>query len=247
MRHAFGTVLLCVLAVSAGCAAIVGDDDAEPPGIEDGELVDGERLFSAHAAAVIDDGVEWESNTTATDRFDGEFTEVRLQQRVTVDSGGEPYFTQELRSGFTSSRLLGWGTVDERFLLAESPGTDPQVDEREPLDDSTLAGQSPLSGPLSAPHEVMETETQDDRTILTLSSTGQPENSAALLPGDAESIETYGSTIVVDDDGRIHDLEVELTYTLDGETFTLTRSYEIRSLGDQTIDRPEWAESSDDG
>ena len=241
MRRGFAAVGVCLLLVLSGCSFLPGGADAtDAPGIEDGELADGGDLLDAHVTALTASGYSHEVTVNQTRMRDGEPAESTQRQRMRVAPEATEYERQLIYGGQVSSRIVAWGNDSVEYLRIEQ-GDDVEYRRSSPEPVDAMTGAAILEPHLSAPFEVVDTETVDDRTLVTLEATGTPSDELAF-PRQAENVERYEARLVVDTEGRIHSLEASADYELDGEPADYDLSYELTSTGDPGVQRPAWVD-----
>lgn len=257
MRRATTLLALCLLFAVAGCAALSGGNGVgtgeEPPGVEDGQLVDAEALADAHVEAMNESGFSHESSLDRTRTVDGEPTETSLTQRTSVAPGATAY-TYRVRSlGAVSWRSHVWGNETVEYSRGDWGGMR-QTGSGPPADARTLAGVELLEPHLTAPYEVVETreadggdDTETDGGTLTVLEASDRPTSDEGFPDEATDVRNYDATLVVDRDGRIRSLEVTAEYDIEGEPADYRLSYEVTDVGDPGVTRPFWVDDVEPG
>jgi hypothetical protein len=239
MRRGFAAVGLCLLLLLSGCSFLSGGNDAgQTPGVEDGELADGDALIEAHVTALTASGYTHEVTVNQTRTRDSERVENVQRQRMRVAPEATEYERQLIYGGAVSSRIVAWGNDSVEYLRIER-GDNVEYRRSSPGSAEAMTGARIIEPHLSAPFEVVDTETDDDRTLVTLEATGPPSNDRAF-PQAAEDVERYEARLVVDADGRIHRLEASADYVLEGEAADYDLTYELTGTGDPGVQRPQW-------
>jgi hypothetical protein len=77
--------------------------------------------------------------------------------------------------------------------------------------------------------------------LLTLESTGTPESDSAFPP-NVTNIRNYEAELVVDGDGRIRSLSVDVAYDVDGQTADYQFDFELTAMEDLGVERPSWVD-----
>lgn len=248
MKRAYGAIALCLLLALAGCSALPGASSPAseaPPGVEDEQLNNSTVLLDAHVEAVTESGYSHEVNLSQRRTVDGQTVTVERRQRTTVEADAAEYRYQLINNGRANSRFIVWGNETVEYQRIEAGGRDPQYRRGEPTAAESLAGQPLLEPHLSAPYEVAGTEESNGTTLTTLSATDRPESDAAF-PRNATNIREYESELVVDGDGRIRSLSVDVTYDLDGEPADYEFTFELAAGESPDVERPAWVESLED-
>jgi hypothetical protein len=242
MQRAYAAVALCLLLTLAGCPALPGSSGADaPPGVEDETLVNGTELLDAHVGAVTETGYQHEVNLTQSTTADGENITTERRQRTTVAANATEYQYQLINSGRSNARFIVWGNETVEYQRIEAGGRDPQYRRGESTGAESLAGKPLLEPHLSAPYDVVETEEANGTTLLTLESTGTPESDSAFPP-NVTNIRNYEAELVVDGDGRIRSLSVDVAYDVDGQTADYQFNFELTAMEDLGVERPSWVD-----
>lgn len=245
MKRAYAAIALCLLLSLAGCSALPGASSSAseaPPGVEDEQLTNSTALLDAHVEAVTASGYSHEVNLTQSRTADGERVTSERRQRTAVEADAAEYRYQLINNGRANSRFIVWGNETVEYQRIEAGGRDPQYRRGEPTASESLAGQPLLEPHLSAPYEVVDTTESNGTTLTTLSATDRPESEAAF-PRNATNIREYDSELVVDGDGRIRALSVDVTYDLDGESADYQFTFELTASEDPDVERPAWVDS----
>ena len=252
MREGIAAVLLCVLAVSAGCSALPGGPggSAAPeavPGVEDGHLANETALLDAHVENVTETGYAQEIRSNLTDIYQGETIELSQRQRTRVAAGATEYRTQLVSNGGVATRVITWGNESIAVRRGETGGGEPQYQTIEPQDPETLAGRSLLENRLSSEFEVASVEEREDAPdVVTLEVTEIPENNTVFSQQEeVENVREFEARIAVDTRGRIHSYAAAAIYDIGGETAEYEYTFRMTTFEDPGVERPEWAQESD--
>lgn len=252
MRRAIGVLGLCLLLSIAGCEALSGGNGVgpgeEPPGVEDGQLVDAGALSDAHIEAMNESGFSHEFSLDQTRTVDGEPTETYQGHRTSVAPGASEYTYQLVHRGEVSSRLFYWGNETVEYSRGNWGGMR-QTGSGPPADVRTLTGVEALEPHLTATYEVVETREADGGddneteggTLTVLEASDRPTSDEAF-PDQAADVRNYDASLVVDQDGRIRSLEVTAEYDIEGESGEYRLSYEVTEVGDPGVTRPYWVD-----
>jgi len=247
-RPALAVALALLLALS-GCGALGGSQPETPPGVEDGRLADADALLAAHAAQLNGTGFRSELtlNATARQRLGGELRNypVDRQQVVVVEAGGTPYQFRTLNRQAGAS-FEAWAN-DTRQYTRVTTGERVRYAAGAPATVSTLAGVDRLDEHLAAAeYRVTDTEVRNGLRLYTLESETVTDALSAM-PNRTTGVEEYGSTLVVDSEGRIRAMRVEATYRIGGEQAGFTLGYTLETVGGIETERPSWVRAAAGG
>lgn len=243
-------VALAVLLALSGCGALGGGQSPEtPPGVEEGRLADADALLAAHAAQLNATGFRSELtlNATARQRLGGELRNypVDRQQVIVVEAGGTPYQFRTLNRRAGAS-FEAWAN-DSRQYTRASTGDRVRYTTGTPADVTTLAGVERLDEHLAAAeYRVTDTQVRDGLRLYTLES-GTVTDALSAMPNRTSAVEEYGSTLVVDSEGRIRAMRVEATYRIGDERASFTLGYTLETVGGVTTERPDWVRAAAGG
>ncbi len=242
-------VALAGMLVLSGCGALGGSQAETPPGIEEGRLADADALLAAHAAQLNETGFRSELtlNATARQRLSGELRNypVDRQQVLVVEAGGTPYQfrTVNRQAGAT---FEAWANNSRQYIRVTT-GNRVRYTTGTPANATTLAGVQRLDDHLAAAeYRVTETQMRDGLRLYTLKSE-MVTDALSAMPNRTTAVEEYGSTLVVDSEGRIRAMRVEATYRIGGEQASFTLGYTLETVGGVTTERPEWVRAAAGG
>lgn len=238
MRRAFAAVGLCLLLTLSGCSFLPGGsaDGGAAPGVEDGELADAEALLDAHASTLTESGYSHDLTVNQTARAGNDTVRTSQRQRMRVAAGASQYTRQVIYG--SRGRILAWGNETVEYQRIETGGAT-QYRRSDPESATAMTGVNTLRPLLSAPFEVVDTEEADGRTLVTLESTGEPSHENAV-PQNTTSVDSFDARLVVDGEGRVHELTAAAEYQVDGEAGSYEFTYELTSTSDPGVERPDW-------
>lgn len=242
MRGAPAVVGLCLLLALAGCSALPGfptDQDSQPPGVDDGELVDADALLDAHAETLTESGYSHDLVVNQTVETDDGTRERTTRQRTSVAAGAGQYLQQVLLSG-GQLRIISWGNGTVEYVRVDSGGNT-NYQRGNPTDARNLTAVTALAPFLTAPFEVVDTDEVDGRTVYALRSTGRPDHEGAF-PDNATDVAAFDARLIVDEAGRIHRLNATADYRLDGEPGSYAFTFELTATADPGVSRPAWVD-----
>jgi hypothetical protein len=239
MRRGIAALGLCLMLLLAGCSLLPGgSQDSPAPGVEDGALADADALLEAHESTLTESGYSHDLTINQTvETANGSFQDDQ-RQRMAVAPGASQYLRQVIYVG--QGRVVAWGNETVEYQRIDS-GTEPQYRSTSPESATAMTGADALEPHLTAPYEVVDTEETDDRTLVTLSTTGDPSDESAF-PENTSSVDRYDAELVVDGDGRIHRLNVSAAYEADGYPGTYEFRYELTDASDPGVERPAWVD-----
>lgn len=237
MRRASLAVALCLMLAMSGCSFLPGSGDGgAAPGVEDGELADVDALLEAHESALTESGYSHDLTVNQTAASENGTVETSQRQRMEVAPGASQYLRQVLYG--SQGRIVAWGNESVEYQRIESGGST-QYRQSSPESATAMTGVNALRPLLSGPFEVVDTEESDGRTLVTLESTGEPSHENAF-PSNTTSVDSFDARVVVDGDGRIHELSASAEYQVDGEAGSYEFTYELTSASDPGVERPDW-------
>lgn len=95
-------------------------------------------------------------------------------------------------------------------------------------------------------YEPTEVVVRDETPLIRIEATETDDAAAIQDRYGAESVESFESTMLVDEDGRIHEMETTFTYDQDGRTNTQTVAMTTRDVGETSVERPDWVATAAD-
>ena len=258
------SLVLVVASVSGSLAA--GQEQTnvtEPPGVADGELESPSSLLQAHTALLVEDGFSANGTANVTIVRQSVLLDVERTANRTVQANATEY-RQSQRS--VARAAVASATRVEKFWGNESVEIERQVENgettynvAEPKSDNRLSGTTLLRPYLrSANYSVTSTSsTSDERTVTgtsvksiggerryTLTAT-EVHNQTRIenrLPGGATNASNFSATAIVDEDGRIHEFDATVDYTIQGTERTHTITFDLQELGVFNVSRPTWVD-----
>lgn len=264
-RTALATVAVAALLATAGCAGVFGGDGATtptpddpggpgtatatdpggdggdggtaagdlPPGVS-GDGVDAAALVAAHEESLLGESFE---NRLTLDRTQSRGDQSRRQRIVQTNRLGEDgtYLTRFNQTAGMRIVQTTWGN-DSVALSNVTLRDRTQYQRRDPavvrpnLTASPFVEQFVRMGDYAV-------EGRDGATV-TLTANG-PAADAGMGPN--RTVERYEGTVVVDSEGRIQRMDVEVVVVADGGTRTeLTVRFGLVDVGETTVERPGW-------
>lgn len=237
MRRGLAALGLCLLVALAGCSMLPGGASSSPaPGVEDGALADPAAVLDAHESALVESGFSHDLTIVRTAETRNGTLEDVQRQRLQVAPGASQYLRQVIYGG--QGRIVAWGNESVEYRRIDVGGST-RYRSAPPESATAMTGSKAIEPHLSAPFEVVDTEETDDRTLVTLRSTGRPTDMSAFTE-NTSSIDRYDAELVVDGDGRIHRLNASAAYETDRYPETYEFSYELTAASVPGVERPSW-------
>lgn len=249
MRRTSAAVAVVLLVALAGCSFLGGTQESPtatptltaenaPPGVsaDSARLENASALLGAHEAALLETGFTYELQTNATVLRRGETRQIRRQQVTEVAPGGSAYAYTTINP---DSRFDVWGNETTQVVKVQYGGN-VEYQRGESASSSSLTGRNLLARYLSSGEwTVADVEERDGRTLVSLTSTKLPDDSAAV-PKNATDVRDYRSSVIVDSDGRVVHFDAGATYTLNGQNGSFSIEYRIESTEDPGVQPPAW-------
>lgn len=249
---------LALLVVLSGCSALdpggtdgPGSDGtitptpapaSSVPGIEDGELTDGSALVDAHVAALSTTGFETDQEANGTQEVRGEVMPTAQRVRTISEPDGTEY-QYRIHNREAGSQFDYWGNGSHQVVRVQFGGEVRTVRVlNRSANVSLLARANLLETYLGAStFTVADREVRNGTTFVTLTanSTDEP---GAVAPTNATDVHNYSATVLVDEAGRVHSLDVTADYTHGDAEHSLSVEYRLVRVGvDDDVTQPDWA------
>lgn len=226
--------------------------DKLPPGVSEEGVQNASVLTTAHTQTLAQTGFVAASQGKATVVRRGTLVEARTGMKATVEANRTAYrATRSTEASYFSRQRDAWFNVEESrsqafFRRIESPG-ETTHGKRDPHSIETLAGKGVLRSHFQGGNfTVANVESANETTRVTLTA-NSVENETALLktlPDGAERVTSYEGEAVVDGQGRIHSFTATVEYVIQGQKETYEVTYEIRQIGDVSVQRPDWVDKA---
>lgn len=229
-------VLLAATLVLAGCTVGPGttteeqpgqgDAEATPPGVSDGRLANATALLHAHETALAESGfaatMTRSTNGTAVSTFDVVAGPSMATYELT--------WTRSADGGDAVETRL-WANESERFVRTRADGeTSYRVVPRE--EDSLGVLESLRSYVAAGNFTVADERSDAGHAVLTADAV----DARTGADGPFRDAESFDGRAVVDDRGRVHELNV----TVERPSGTETVTFELRRTGVASVERPGW-------
>lgn len=243
-------VLTALLIATAGCAGLGGtdvqslDDDELPPGVTGDGVEDADALAAAHAETLTAEPFDAELTLDASFENAGGTENITIAQRSRMsDDGSFRFEVDEDAPGGTVTQT-GWsnGTVgvtkvdrgeETRYLRFDPDGAEGHL-----TDERTLYAYL-----ASGDYEPTSATESDGRTLVTLTADEYVDTGEFGVP--EANVSAFEATAVVDLDGRIHSLELSMTYVdQSGTETTIDVTYDSDRRDSVTVERPDWVEDA---
>ncbi|WP_324760846.1 DUF7537 family lipoprotein [Haloarcula sp. GH36] len=249
-------VCLLLLVVLAGCNALGGPGGGTPtdanttvsgpnavPGVTDGQLTDSQALLDAHAQSMLATGFENDYRANRSTVRNGQVVTIVGRQRTLVEANKTEYrYRVTSGAGTPTSQFDTWGNQSMQVLRGQV-GDTVRYSTGAPATATDLTGTGALRAYLTASSfEVVDSLSSDGRYLVTLEATST--NASAVLPANGTDLRNYEARMVVDASGRILVFEASGNYTVTSgsasEPGVVDITYEVVSLGDRDLERPDW-------
>lgn len=251
MRHATVTILVAVLAVSAGCGgALNGEPTTDatttagtptatptatptrtPVAVTGFPAVDGTEVNETALVAAHERGLSNVSYTLALEQRADE-TDIRVDARregdrelltTTVNGTSETDYTDGSTEYIRTEQANGSVTYRNRSVSDPSRYTGEVV-----IDDFVD----------SADHAPVGVTTYDGVEVVELTAARADVKPDALVGNT--TVETFESRLLVDRSGRVRLFEYRIVGTTDGEPFSFRLRFRLSDVGSTTVERPDW-------
>lgn len=229
----------------------VGLSDSDlPPGVASDGITNATKLARANRDALFETGYVAGFRLRGTVTRDGRTRNTSVAQREVVEPNASSLLYQVKRTVASSrSRMDLWSNGSTTLLRQDVDGN---VRYRT-VDRSRIMpqiGGVQLVAQYVTPGEYERTNVNrtDDGTFVTYRSTTYAVRPTERMPSP-ENVSSYRSEVVVDLEGRVRYLAVDISYRRPpGGTVTLHVRYLLRKTGGVQVDRPAWvANASADG
>lgn len=241
-----------VLALLAGCAGLVGDDDsAEEPGTFDYPdgfsaegVVDGDRAVEGYERAVRARG-----NYTGSYRYDVETGEgesvAEVEYRVDFESERAYQRFAAQADGSEATREL-YQESDRRYYRSTVDGEVVGLDaERRPFRPEELTAVEAIRALLTDASGYEASLAERNGTAVAVYETTDLGNTTHLVGvDDPDEVTDFRGRFAVDSEGLIRTAEYELTYVADGDERRLAMAFDLSAPGETTVERPAWADEA---
>ena len=263
-RHwVLALTLAMVVAPATGplVAAQDGGEGTEPPGVSDGELDSTSTLLRAHTSALLADGFSANGSADVTVYRRGVLVDVQRTANRSVAVDGTEYRQSQRTDaraavGSMTRRTEFWGNDSlEVRQRVENGETSYEVGEGK--SNGSLSAAFLLRPYLrSADYAVTDSENVGEssssggpgggemRYTLEASELANATHIENELPDGASDPRNFSATVVVDEDGRIHEFDASLDYTIQGSDRTHTISFDLQELGVSSVTRPTWIDEA---
>ena len=271
-RRVQGAVLvLVVVMILAGCTLPLGaDDDATPtpeatptptpsptpepedpypPGVSETALENSTALLTEHVETITETGYEATAEVDTTAERGGFLIGVESFARTTVEENASAYHEQrQALGGPVEQSQSFWSNGSIEYIRVQE-NSEVSYEENETRHQGVLAGR-PLIDPFVeggnfTVEEVNETADPAETTLVA----NEIEDEEALeegLPDGVQEIEWMNAEMIVDEDGRILSLEVEVGVIMAGENRIHAVDYAVVEVGDVEVQRPDWVDEAEE-
>ena len=88
------------------------------------------------------------------------------------------------------------------------------------------------------------TEQRDGTTVAVYEASGTEGVDSFYNIDESADISAFSATFAVDSEGLVRSATYDITYTNEGEQETVTMEFELRDLGETSVERPEWVDEA---
>lgn len=259
-------VLAAALIVLAGCNGLTGGDQPSPdttpemtptettaterplaaeefpPGFERSGITNPAALTATNAETLVETGYVSELRITSTLRSQSQTRNVsfRRRERVTKNASSFLFHAEQSQDG-QQTQATAWSNGSTTLLRLEQGEQTRYTDIDPDQITSQFAAQQLLAGYLGmGNYSIAAVNRTNGQTRLTLTADQYVNRTREEFPAPV-NVSQFSSTVVVDLDGRIHTVTIQLiAERTDNRTLTVAFQYELVQTSDVQIDRPEW-------
>ena len=264
-----GALVLVVMMILAGCALPFGadgdatptpeptptptptpePDDPYPPGVSETVLENSTELLTSHVETITESGYEATAEVNTTAERAGFLIEVESFARTTVEENASAYNEQRQALGGPVERSQSFWSNSSTEYIRVQENSEVSYEENETRHQGVLAGR-PLIDPFveGGNFTVEEVNETADPTETRLVATEIDDEEALEegLPDGVQEIEWMNAEMIVDEDGRILSLEVEVGVVMAGENRIHAVDYAVTEIGDVEVQRPDWVDEAEE-
>ncbi len=248
MRQLSVLCLVIVLGL-AGCSGLspFGSDVSYPDGYNESGITDAETAANQHSEALSEhDNYTLEMNVTGTEGtgetgFTFRVDEANEQATMNLSVEGEEESMsieryQDENTTYEKTEMPTFGTV---YDTTEEPAESFQGNLTNHTDMEPLFANGSF--------EEAGTVTRDDETLLRYNATDIEDPDAFINTSEIsnDSIESFNSTVLVNEEGIVRSFEFDMTYTADGETEEASLMIRVTDIDSTTVKEPDWLEEAE--
>lgn len=245
-------VLAVVLVIGlAGCSGLspFGSGSAYPDGYNESEITDPETAAEQHSEALSEyDSYTQNLNITSSNQ------EIEMNMSVQVDGSNkqasagttlsqedeevvEVEMYQDDNTTYEKTETPLFGTVynmtDESFSTFLGNVTN-DTDKAELFSNANFEEGGTVTHNDETLYRYNATEVDDPEEFLNLSESSE-----------ADSVESFNATLLVDEEGIMRSLTIDMTTTTLGETEEISLELRITELDSTTVEEPDWLEEAE--
>lgn len=237
---------------AAGQAGVASAEDLQasdfPPGVARDGFTNLSKLVQTNRRALLESGyvsaVRLRGRMTANNRT----RNLSLAQREVVAPGAARFLFQVKRqSGPAVQRTDVWSNGSATYARVSRGGQAAYREVPASKVRKQLAGGQLIElyvGPGN--FTLRNVSTRDNRTLLTYRSTDYVRRPSGQMPAP-ENVSAYQAVVVVDLQGRVHFVDVQIAYSGPrGGKARFRLQYAVRSVGGVSVERPSWVETARD-
>ena len=261
-RSTLAVSLVVVLVLLSGCSAVLdeggngngnGAETDAPDSPEQFEyadgfgpdgVTDGQQAVESYQSAV-----EARGSYTSTYSYDVRASDgnssVDVENRVDFESQ-QGYQRFDIDSPEYSGWMESYYEDDTRYRRSEIDGerSNVSVDEQN-FTTAELTSTDPLRALLlNVSAYETSTEQRDGTTVAVYEASGTEGVDSFYNIDESADISAFSATFAVDSEGLVRSATYDITYTNEGEQETVTMEFELRDLGETSVERPEWVDEA---
>ena len=245
VRRTFATLLVAALVLTAGCSAggLLGGGDGNgddgsgdiDPYTESGDELTGEMLNDSHTETIRSAG---SYTLVANVSLSGEDSALVQDARGRIDLENDKQYVVQFASFFgnqTTYRYTADNTTYER-VVPEDGETQYQTNEGGTITQPTVN----TDNVDAFEWEQQGTETHEGVDVTRYEATGVANYTALPTSPSEENVSDASATLLVSEDGVMHEYVVEYTQESSGSTQEVSVRYAATDVGSTTVEEPDW-------
>lgn len=257
------TVVLTVFVLLSGCSGLIGGGEGTATATQTEELPSADEFdyaagFSAEGIADGQTALEtYNDAVQAQGSYTGDYgyvvrtpngtTDVDVEYRVDFDAE-QAYQKAVIESPQVNATLDTYYEGDKRYSWAAYEGERGDVGvENETFPPEQLTASEAVQPLLLNASEYEATvERRNGQQVVVYETTNIDNAGGILGVDDPDSVTNFEATLVVDSEGLIHSASYQLDFVVDGQERSATMEFELKDLGETTVERPDWADNADE-
>lgn len=242
---------LVVLVALAGCSSLTGDAgegsvEVTAEGYDDeSNVTDGDAAATSYREALYEAGSYAGEYEYVVESDGGD--EVVLETAYEVDFDEEAGIQSvAYDTGRAETNAETYYDGDTRYLRTAVDGETDSVDSAsEPFPREDLTPSEAIEPLLTnATDYETSTEERDGTSVVRYETTDVEGLDSFLGVDEYDEARSFEATFWVDADGVVREADVELSYLLDGEEWTVSMAFDLTDIGGTSVERPEWTDEA---